>query len=72
MVKFLIDEDMPRSTATMLKAEGYEAIDVRDCELKGRSDEEIFSFAQQKDAVILTEDMGFGNLLRFPISRFYR
>ena len=67
MVKFLIDEDMPRSTATILKAEGYEAMDVRDCELKGRSDEEIFSFAQQKDAVILTEDMGFGNLLRFPV-----
>ena len=42
MLKFLIDEDMPRSTA------------------------EIFRFAQEEEAIILTGDMGFGNLLRFP------
>ena len=67
MVKFVIDEDMPRSTATMLRAKGYEVLDVRDCGLKGKSDEEVFNFVQQKGAVILTDDMGFGNLLRFPI-----
>ena len=42
MLKFLIDEDMPRFTA------------------------EIFRFAQEEEAIILTGDMGFGNLLRFP------
>jgi predicted nuclease of predicted toxin-antitoxin system len=65
MVEFLIDEDMPRSTTTMLKAKGYEVIDVRDCALKGKSDEEIFSFAQQKGAVILTEDMGLETFCDF-------
>src|SRR5574341_1169201 len=35
--------------------------------LRGASDDEIFKFAQNEKAVILTGDMGFGNLLRFPI-----
>ncbi|MBI5205226.1 MAG: DUF5615 family PIN-like protein [Nitrospirae bacterium] len=63
----MIDEDMPRSTAKVLKAKGYEALDVRDCGLRGKSDDEIFKFAQKEKAVILTGDLGFGNLLHFPI-----
>jgi len=34
MLKFVIDEDMPRSTAKVLKSRGYEVLDVRDCGLK--------------------------------------
>ena len=71
MVKFLIDEDMPRSTAKVIKNKGYEVLDVRDCGLKGRSDDEIFRFAQQEKAVILTGDFGFGNILKYPIGSHY-
>lgn len=67
MLKFVIDEDMPRSTARTLKAEGFEALDVRDCGLRGQSDEEVFKFAQREKAIILTGDMGFANLLRYPV-----
>ena len=67
MVKFLIDEDMPRSTANTLKDNGYEIIDVRDCGLRGKTDREIFEFAIKENLVILTGDLGFGNLLKFPI-----
>lgn len=67
MLKFVIDEDMPRSTATVLKTRGYEVLDVRDYGLRGKSDEEVFNFAQREDAIILTGDMGFGNLLHFPV-----
>lgn len=67
MLKFVIDEDMPRSTARIPKARGYEVLDVRDCGLRGKSDEEVFKFAQKEKAIILTGDLGFGNLLRFPI-----
>ncbi len=67
MLKLVIDEDMPRSTAKVLKAKGHEALDVRDCGLRGKSDDEIFKFAQKEKAVILTGDLGFGNLLHFPI-----
>ena len=67
MLRFVIDEDMPRSTAKILRTKGYEALDVRDLGLRGKSDDEIFKFAQKEKAVILTGDLGFGNLLHFPI-----
>lgn len=66
MIKFVIDEDMPRSTTKVLKTSGYEVLDVRDCGLRGKTDEEIFRFAQEVKGIILTADMDFGNLLRFP------
>ena len=66
-MRFLIDEDMPRSTAKLLKARGYEVLDARDCGLRGKSDEEVFRSAQREGAVILTGDLGFGNLIHFPV-----
>ena len=71
MIKFVIDEDMPRSTAKILKTKGFDVLDVRDCGLRGKSDEEIFKFAQKEKAIILTGDMGFGNLLRFPLGNHF-
>ena len=67
MLKFLVDEDMPRSTARILQNKGFNVLDVRDCGLKGKSDEQVFKFAQDEEAVILTGDLGFGNLLKFPL-----
>ncbi|MBI3583099.1 MAG: DUF5615 family PIN-like protein [Nitrospinae bacterium] len=67
MIKFIVDEDMPRSTAVVLRNKGFYVLDVRDCGLRGKSDDDIFRFAQQVGAIILTGDMGFGNLLHFPI-----
>jgi predicted nuclease of predicted toxin-antitoxin system len=67
MLKFLVDEDMPRSTTRVLKDKGFEVLDVRDCGLRGKSDEEVFKFAKIEDAVIVTGDLGFGNILTFPL-----
>ncbi len=53
MPRFLIDEDMPRSTTKLLKDKGFDVLDVRDCGLRGKSDEEIFRFAQEEKTVIL-------------------
>jgi predicted nuclease of predicted toxin-antitoxin system len=69
MLKFLIDEDIPRSTAKVLRDRGHKVLDVRDCGLRGEADEEVFKFAQKEKAVILTGDLGFGNLLHFPVGR---
>lgn len=70
MLKFLIDEDMPRSTAKILKSRGYEVLDVRDYSLRGKSDEEVFEFAQKEKAILLTGDLGFGNILNFPVGSY--
>ena len=67
MLKFVIDEDMPRSTAKLLIANGFDALDVRDCGLRGKDDTAVFEFAQKNEAILLTGDLGFGNLLHFPV-----
>jgi len=54
MPKFVIDEDMPRSTGTILKEHGYDVKDVRDYGLRGAEDKAIYEFAQREKAVILT------------------
>lgn len=58
---------MPRSTAKLLKSKGYEVLDVRDYGLRGKSDDEVFIFTQKEKAILLTGDLGFGNILRFPV-----
>ncbi len=40
-MRFLIDEDLPRSTDNLLRQYGHEAIDVRDIGLRGATDTEI-------------------------------
>ena len=67
MAVFLIDEDIPRSTAKELIKAGYQALDVRDIGLRGQSDDEIFAYAQKQKAILLSADLGFANTVRFPI-----
>ncbi len=71
MPKFVIDEDMPRSTGKILKEHGYDVKDIRDFGLRGASDEEIYEFAQKEKSAILTGDRDFGNILRFPLGNHF-
>jgi predicted nuclease of predicted toxin-antitoxin system len=65
-VKFLVDEDLPRSLVPALRAAGFQAEDVRDIGLKATPDAKIFQHAVAAGMTLLTEDMGFVNLLAFP------
>lgn len=71
MPKFVIDEDMPRSTGRILKQRGYNVKDIRDYGLRGVRDEEVYQFAQREQAVLLTGDRGFGNILHFPLGKHF-
>lgn len=55
MSRFLVDEDQPR------------ADDVRDVGLRGRSDAEVLAWANERGAAVVSGDMGFANLLQFPL-----
>jgi len=63
---FVIDEDMPRSTGRILQERGYAVKDIRDYDLRGAKDDVIYQFAQDEQAVFITADMGFSNILRYP------
>jgi predicted nuclease of predicted toxin-antitoxin system len=67
MGTFLLDEDMPRSTARLLRQAGHVADDVRDIGLRGQDDARVFGAAQERNAILVTADKGFGNLLAYPL-----
>jgi predicted nuclease of predicted toxin-antitoxin system len=64
--RFLIDEDVPRSTATALREAGFDAIDVRDIGLRGKQDQIIYDYAQREARVLVTCDLGFASTISFP------
>ncbi|MCQ3935583.1 MAG: hypothetical protein DPW18_00915 [Chloroflexi bacterium] len=41
-LRFITDEDVPRSTARILRDASFDAVDVRDIGLRGKSDAEVF------------------------------
>ena len=61
-MKFLIDEDVPRSTADTIRDLGYEVLDVRDVGLRGTPDKIILEKAIQDFMIIVTADVGFSGL----------
>ena len=70
-MKIVIDEDLPRSVRKTLQSLGYEVLDVRDHGLRGKSDEDVFRFAQSQKAVLCTADLGFSNILHFPLGTHF-
>jgi predicted nuclease of predicted toxin-antitoxin system len=65
--RFLVDEDLPRTTAQVLSQANYPAEDVRDVGLRGHSDNEVFAYAQTHGQIVISADKGFTNTLRFPL-----
>ncbi len=67
MSGFLVDEDLPRSLGQLLKQAGHVVEDVRDVGLRGRPDAEVFEAAGSCGLALLTGDVGFSNILLFPL-----
>ena len=60
-MKFLIDADSPYSIVEILRKYGHEAIHVNNI-LRHATDEEIFEHAQKFGYIIVTRDLGFGDI----------
>ncbi len=41
-------------------------MDVRDVGLRGKSDALVFAYAQREERLLITCDLGFSNILKFP------
>lgn len=65
-MKFLTDENLPRSTVQMLRELGHEVKDVREAKLSGFSDRKLFEIAKNESRILVTLDKDFGNILYFP------
>lgn len=62
-MKFLIDNNLSPALATLLGADGYDSIHVRDLHLSAAEDEEIFLVAESQNRVIVSADTDFGFIL---------
>ncbi len=65
-MRFLVDEDLPRSTADLLRRFGYEAIDVRDVGLRGAKDSHIAAYARRERFCLITGDFDFSDIRNYP------
>jgi len=65
-MRFLLDADLPRSSATTLRDLGYDVSDVRDVGLGDASDDEIFKRAQAEQRIIVTADLDFADVRTYP------
>ena len=55
-MKFLIDENFPRSAITLLTELGHEGVDLRDNDMLGSDDTDLFDYSQKIAACFLTTD----------------
>ncbi len=65
-MRFLVDEDLPRSADSLLRQHGHEAVDIRDVGLRGASDTDIAAYARQHRLCLLSGDTGFANVRNYP------
>jgi len=69
-MRFLIDEDLPRSVQGLLLKAGHDSIDVRDTDLRGAGDAEIASYAKKHSLCLLSGDIGFADIRNYPPAKF--
>ena len=65
-MNFLVDADLPRSTAQALAGAGHATQHVNEVGLGSAADRAIFDYAQQNSASLVTRDLDFTDPLRFP------
>lgn len=69
-MRFLIDADLPRSTAALLKRYDHEATDVRDIGLREAKDREIAAYARGQGLSLITGDFDFSDVRNYPPKQY--
>ena len=65
MLKFLLDAALSPETAGFLRRLGYDTEDLISLKLHHLSDEKVVELAKRKSRIIITFDLGFGQLYHF-------
>jgi predicted nuclease of predicted toxin-antitoxin system len=63
---FLVDADLPRSAADVVRRHGYDVVDVRDIGLRHAEDNVIASHAQREQQCLVTGDFDFADIRNYP------
>lgn len=68
-MRFLTDENVSPTVVRALRAAGHDIFDVKEAGGEGTTDETLIRRARRERRVIVSEDLDFGNLSRFPLVR---
>ena len=69
-MRFKIDENLPVEVAQVIRDSGYEADTVIDERLSGALDRDIAEVLRAEERVLVTLDVDFANLKRYPPSEY--
>jgi len=62
LIKLLADENIPKKTVDLLKAQGVDVISVQESS-SGLSDRDILDLAKAKGRIVVTFDKDFGQII---------
>lgn len=68
-MRVLLDADLPHSAAVPFEAHGHDAVHVRDVRLLAASDLRIFLYATTHHRLVVTRDLDFSDIRRYPFSQ---
>jgi predicted nuclease of predicted toxin-antitoxin system len=69
-MRFLIDADLPRETASLLASYGHVGIDIRDIGMRRADDSEVAAYALKNGLCLVTGDWGFSDIRIYPPERY--
>ncbi len=58
-MKILVDENIPATTVTELREQGYDVLDIRGTADQGMNDQDLWRKALQEQRLLITTDKGF-------------
>jgi predicted nuclease of predicted toxin-antitoxin system len=62
-MRFLIDENLAKSCAAVLRSLGHEAVHVAEIGLTSTDDEDIVAFALRENYIVVTFDLDFSRIV---------
>ena len=65
-MRFLVDANLPLSTAARVQACGHQAVDVRSLSMGTADDTVIANHARENAFCLLTRDKDFGDIRNYP------